>query len=113
MDRLGGSANSVERAVAEIARGAFAGVMGVIAIGVWAVNFEPVFAGNGAGFFSAMTRVALCDAIPIATLCGLYNGLGKNQTIEEMTRDILRSILWFCGGFLFVHTPVEELSQEL
>lgn len=97
-------------------RGTLIGVVAVAAIGIWAVNFELVLAGKAAGGPGWLVRILLCEAVPIATLCTLYRGLGRNQTFEQIVAGIVGTIVWFCGGFLFSgqsEDPAEALRGSL
>jgi hypothetical protein len=83
-------------AVFEILRGLLVGIIGVAAIAVWAINFEPVFLGKASdGVFVMILRVVICDAIPLAILCAIYQGISRNDTLAGILRGILSTVFWF------------------
>lgn len=89
---------SPPRPIALVFRGLAAGVLGVVAIAVWAANMEEVFQGRArGGAAGAILRVALCDAVPLATLFAIYRGIGRNDSFEAMLRGILTTTLTLGG----------------
>lgn len=84
------------RRVLSFTRGAFVGLISVAAIAVWAINLEVVLAGNGSeGSVGRIVRLVLCDAIPLATLCAIYRGVGHDRSLEGIVRSILGTVFWF------------------
>lgn len=97
-----------EKAVKSIFHGAIGGLLGVVAVAVWAVNFDSIMNGDGEGGWPVLVvRILLCEAIPLATLCAFHTGIGANLSTEATLRQLLGRLLYFCGGFL-----VQRHSQE-
>jgi hypothetical protein len=79
-------------------RGAFIGIIGVVAIAVWAINLDVVLTGNaGEGMSGRLIRLILCDAIPLATLITIYRGIATDRNAESVLRSIVGSLFWFVG----------------
>ena len=89
-------ASSDEQGFLSFLRGTFIGLIGITAIGVWAINTEMVLTGRTTGgALEAVIRVILCDAIPLATLLAIFRGITRNKTAEEDVRGIIGSVFWF------------------
>lgn len=86
--------------VSGILRGALLGVVGAVALAVWAMNMEWIFAGNAGNLGEKVVRLLLCEAIPLATFIAVYNGIGRERSLREIFCGILASVAWFLGGFL-------------
>lgn len=72
-----------------IIKGILIGLLGVVAILVWAVNIELALKpGKEAALWGKMLRVILCDLVPFATLIGLYKGLGQNSSMEDTLKGV-------------------------
>lgn len=97
-----------EMAVRSILHGAIGGIVGVVAVGVWAVNFDSIMNGDGEGGWPVLiVRILLCEAIPLATLGAFHAGIGSNLSTEATLRQLLGRMLYFCGGFL-LHRKAQE-----
>lgn len=93
--------------VQQIVRGFILGLVGVIAIAVWAVNFEPVLRGDTPGGpWGTILRVFLCDAVPLATLLAIYRGISRNHNLEQVVFGIVRTMFWLRPA------PTNELHRE-
>lgn len=91
-----------DRVVRSVARGVIGGMLGVAAVAVWAVNFEAVMTGNVAGGLPGLfARIFLCEAIPLAILCAIHTGIGKNESLEQTISSLVSRIFYLCGGFVF------------
>ena len=94
MDKLQLEQRETDTTLWEVGRGLFVGCVIVLAVGVWAISFEPVFLSDEPispiAFF---LRIALCDAVPLATLIALYKGVGRNESAEHISNRILRTVL--------------------
>lgn len=113
MIKLEDESRTPGHAIGGLFRGVFVGAIAVLAIAVWAVNFDAMFSADGKESVLAIAvRAMLCDAIPIATLFAVYRGISQNRSAEGILKGILRAIFWFFGGFL-VRRTTDELPGEL
>lgn len=103
--------DSGEKAIRSAVHGVIGGLLGVVAIGVWAVNFDSVLHGDSeGGVFVFLGRLLLCEAIPLATLGAFHAGIGANDPTEHTLRRLLGRIVYFCGGFAFQRRTDEVAS---
>ncbi|QDU64712.1 hypothetical protein Pan216_56030 [Planctomycetes bacterium Pan216] len=81
-------------AASRFMRAVLIGSVGLGAIAVWAINFEPVVNGDIVRApFLTIFRIVICDAIPLAALVYIYRSIGKNEGIEDTLRGMLASMM--------------------
>jgi hypothetical protein len=82
-----------ERVFIPLLRGMLAGLLGVAAVAVWAVNVHFLFApGPPRSLWSIILMVVLCDLVPFVTLVCVFRAISTGQSAEQMVGSIFRGI---------------------
>lgn len=98
----------VDRVLFPVIRGGFAGGIAVMAIAVWAINFEAFVNAKGQmGLALALLRLVICDAIPLAILLITLAWLAKTSSSESLLRTIVDSLFFICRP-----STVTELEDD-